>query len=220
MKKKLYYLVLLALIIIVPINAKALTGSVSISCDKEAYQMSDTATCKVTGTSDVDIYSVSAKLNNDFTSSVATVEFIADSSWQGNGEEGNIQLYTDVGKKGTFNIGTLSIKIKDTSSDIASLDVAIDDVKFGDTDGKEVDIKSNQKTVAFSSDTLNDNNDNVSSDVTNTTPVKSNTTNKTNVKNPSTVDTGITLIVFGIIITCAIIIVGYKKVMKKSDNMD
>ena len=218
MKKKLYYLVLLALMVMVPINAKALTGSVSISCDKEVYQMSDTATCKVTGTSDVDIYSISAKLNNDFTSSVANVEFITDSSWQGNGEEGNVQLYTDSGKKGTFNIGTLSIKLKNESSDIATLDVAIDDIKFGDTDGKEVDIKSNQKTVAFSSGTVNDNNEdknnsNASSNVTNTQTVKSNVTT---VKNPKTADVKIVLVALGIVVASVFIIVGYKEVKKKS----
>ncbi len=217
MKKKLCYL-LLALILIVPINAKALTGSVSISCDKETYQTNDTATCKVTGTSDVDVYSISAKLNNDFTSSVATVEFITDSSWQGNGEEGNIQLYTDTGKKGTFNIGTLSIKLKDASSNFATLDVAIDDIKFGDTDGKEVDIKSGQKTVVFSSGTLNDNNEdennsNASSSEANTTMVKSNVTT---VKNPKTADVKIVLVVLGIIVAGSFIIVGYKEVKRKN----
>ena len=35
MKKKLCYLILVSLMIMIPINAKALTGSVNITCDEE-----------------------------------------------------------------------------------------------------------------------------------------------------------------------------------------
>ena len=87
MKKKLCYLILVSLMVMIPINAKTLTGSVSITCDKESYGMNDTATCSVKGTSNEEVYSISALVSN---SSYANIEFTADSSWQGNGDEGNI----------------------------------------------------------------------------------------------------------------------------------
>ena len=148
MKKRLSYLLLLILTVIIPINAKALTGSINISCDKEIYKIGDTATCNVTGTSDVDVYSISAKINN-ISSSNTTIEFETDSSWQGNGEEGNVQLYTDSGKKGTFNIGKLTIKLTNTTTDETTIKVSIDDIKYGDTNGSEYDIEPIQKSISF-----------------------------------------------------------------------
>ena len=99
MKKKLCYLIILSLMVMIPINAKALTGSVSITCDNESYSMNETATCKVTGQSDEEVYSILGMINEGSNLPDLNVKFTADSSWQGNGDEGNIQLYTDNGKK-------------------------------------------------------------------------------------------------------------------------
>ena len=58
MKKKLCYLILASLMVMIPVNAKALTGSINITCDSEEYGAKETATCKITGTSDVEVYSI------------------------------------------------------------------------------------------------------------------------------------------------------------------
>ena len=145
MKKKLCYLILLSLMIIIPINAKALNGSINITCDSEEYGTKETAICKITGTSDVEVYSISAKVN----STTANATFTADSSWQGNGDDGNIQLYTDNGKKGEFNIGVLTIKPKNKSAKIKDLSIIIDDIVYSDTKGKEFNVKGVNRTISF-----------------------------------------------------------------------
>lgn len=212
MKKKLCYLILLSLMIIIPINAKALTGSVSITCDKESYGMNDTATCSVKGTSNEEVYSISASIVD---TSNATIEFITDSAWQGNGDEGNIQLYTDTGKKGTFNIGTLKVKLKDTSTSDTSLGLEIKDVKFGDTDGTEEDITASKATISFSQNTNNDNQGSITNDNSNTSDTTNSNSSKTSVKNPKTADVKIALVVFGILVAGVFITIGYKEVKKK-----
>ena len=214
MKKKLCYLILLSLMIIIPINAKALTGSVSITCDKESYGMNDTATCSVKGTSNEEVYSISASIVD---TSNATIEFITDSAWQGNGDEGNIQLYTDTGKKGTFNIGTLKVKLKDASTSDTSLGLEIKDVKFGDTDGTEEDITASKATISFSQNTNNDNQGSITNDNSNTSDTTNSNSSKTSVKNPKTADVKIALVIFGILVAGVFITIGYKEVKKKNN---
>ena len=203
MKKKLCYLILLSLMIIIPINAKALNGSINITCDSEEYGTKETAICKITGTSDVEVYSISAKVN----STTANATFTADSSWQGNGDDGNIQLYTDNGKKGTFNIGTLKVSSKDTDGLLTITDVNLYDIKYGDTDGKEFDIGNTETRISFVEGSSADRSDSNSS----------NSTSTSSIKNPSTADTKIALVTLGILVAGAFITIGYKEVKKKNN---
>ena len=64
--------------------------------------------------------------------------FAPDSSWQGDGEEGNIELYTDNNKSGNFNIGTITVKAGDTSG--VSTSVGLKEVKLSDASFNESDI--------------------------------------------------------------------------------
>ena len=186
----------------IPINAKALTGSVSITCDDESYSMNETATCKVTGQSDEEVYSISGKINNDFISSVSTTKFTTDNgSWQGDGDDGNIQLYTDKGKKGTFNIGTFTIKPKEKNG-IIGTDITIEKIKFSDTNGKEFDIKDAQTTISFVG--------NIGTNSSN----NSNKTSNSSIKNPSTADTKIALVFLGIMASCSLVVFSYRKLRK------
>ena len=200
MKKKLCYLILLTLMVMIPINAKALKGSINITCDSEEYGAKETATCKITGTSDVEVYSISAKVN----STTANATFTADSSWQGNGDDGNIQLYTDNGKKGTFNIGTLKVSSKDTDVLITITDVNLYDIKYGDTDGKEFDIGNTETRISFVEGSSADSSDSSSS----------NSTSTSSIKNPSTADTKIALVILGIVASCSFMIFSYRKLRK------
>lgn len=145
MRKKICYLLLLMLII--PINAKAFTGSIEIKCDKESYNASDTATCKVTGSSDDEVTSVHAIVNK---LSNADISFVKDKIWEGSNDI-EVDLYTDEVKKDTFNIGVLTIKLKDKISDDVSINLKIDDIKFGDKSFQEHDIKLVEKKIKFTS---------------------------------------------------------------------
>ena len=148
MKKKVFCLILLTLMVMIPINAKALKGSIKIECNKRKYKINETATCKIKGISNEDSYSVSARIKN-FKSGVVTMDFKTDKGWQGIGDDGNIQLYTDKGKKGEFNIGVLTIKPKNKSAKIKDLSIIIDDIVYSDTKGKEFNVKEVKRTISF-----------------------------------------------------------------------
>ena len=206
MKKKVFCLILLTLMVMIPINAKALTGSVNITCDEE-NKTSNEVVCKVTGQSDEEVYSISGMINEGSNLPDLNVNFTADSSWQGNGDEGNIQLYTDNGKKGIFNIGTLKVSSKDTDGLLTITDVNLYDIKYGDTDGKEFDIGNTETRISFVEGSSADRSDSNSS----------NSTSTSSIKNPSTADTKIALVTLGILVAGAFITIGYKEVKKKNN---
>ena len=215
MKKKISYLIIFTLIVIMPINLKALTGSISIKCDKESYSINDTATCKVTGTSDEEIKSVAAKVSAENLN----VSFVTDSIWQGTGEDGNIQLYSDKGQTGTFNIGTLKISAKDSSYGLLSGIVTLSNVKYSD-----VAVGDSQIQVSFVNGSNNSNTDNNSSNNNSNNGNSGNNTSGLNnssnssINNPKTSDFKIGLIISLIAITLIISILGYKRLKKLLKN--
>lgn len=214
MKKKISYLIIFTLIVIMPINLKALTGSISIKCDKESYSINDTATCKVTGTSDEEVKSVAAKVSAENLN----VSFLTDSIWQGTGEDGNIQLYSDKGQTGTFNIGTLKISAKDSSYGLVSGIVTLSNVKYSD-----VAVGDSQIQVSFVNGSNNSNTDNNSNNNSNNGNSGNNTSGLNNssnssINNPKTSDFKIGLIISLIAITLIISILGYKRLKKLLKN--
>ena len=215
MKKKISYLIIFTLIVIMPINLKALTGSISIKCDKESYSINDTATCKVTGTSDEEVKSVAAKVSAENLN----VSFVTDSIWQGTGEDGNIQLYSDKGQTGTFNIGTLKISAKDSSYGLVSGIVTLSNVKYSD-----VAVGDSQIQVSFVNGSNNSNTDNNSSNNNSNNCNSGNNTSGLNnssnssINNPKTSDFKIGLIISLIAITLIISILGYKRLKKLLKN--
>lgn len=215
MKKKISYLIIFTLIVIMPINLKALTGSISIKCDKESYSINDTATCKVTGTSDEEVKSVAAKVSAENLN----VSFVTDSIWQGTGEDGNIQLYSDKGQTGTFNIGTLKISAKDSSYGLVSGIVTLSNVKYSD-----VAVGDSQIQVSFVNGSNNSNTDNNSSNNNSNNGNSGNNTSGLNnssnssINNPKTSDFKIGIIISLITITLIISILGYKRLKKLLKN--
>lgn len=128
MKKKT--ILLLGLMgVVLPLNAKALTGSVNLSCDKTTLKPSEVTTCKITGNINEEVSAVSMKVKLGDNLTISNIK--TDSSWQGDGEDGNIELYTDTNKKGNFNIATFKV----TASSItigADTTVSLDDVALSD----------------------------------------------------------------------------------------
>lgn len=219
MKKKISYLIIFTLIVIMPINLKALTGSISIKCDKESYSINDTATCKVTGTSDEEVKSVAAKVSAENLN----VSFVTDSIWQGTGENGNIQLYSDKGQTGTFNIGTLKISAKDSSYGLVSGIVTLSNVKYSDVAVGDSQIQVSFVNGSNNSNTDNNSNNNSSNNNSNNGNSGNNTSGLNNnsnssINNPKTSDFKIGLIISLIAITLIISILGYKRLKKLLKN--
>ena len=123
MKKK-YFVIGVILSVLLPINVKALSGSVSISCNNSSIEVGSNTTCTISGYSDSEISALSASLTSSGSISISNIN--TSSIWQGNGGDGNIQLYTDSNKSGGFSIATFTI----TGNSIGSGNINLNSVSL------------------------------------------------------------------------------------------
>lgn len=88
-------------------------GKYNLSCDKDIAIGGEFFNCTITGTvvSESQVSALETQL--ELSDNLEFVSFTTDEIWQGSGEDGNIQLYTDENKTETFNVGTLIVKVKD-----------------------------------------------------------------------------------------------------------
>lgn len=140
MKKK-YFVIGVILSVLLPINVKALSGSVSISCNNSSIEVGSNTTCTISGYSDSEISALSASLTSSGSISISNIN--TSSIWQGNGGDGNIQLYTDSNKSGGFSIATFTI----TGNSIGSGNINLNSVKFTDASFSEDSISGSSITI-------------------------------------------------------------------------
>lgn len=140
--------------LLTPFSIKALTGDVTVNCEKNKLSKEETTTCTVKGNITEEVSTVSAKV--DLGENLTFVSFTPDSSWEGDGEEGNIELYTDTNKSGNFNIGVITIKAGNTAG--VTTNVGLKEVKLSDASFAEHDFTVEPYSIRIPSDvnTLND----------------------------------------------------------------
>lgn len=80
----------------------------SLDCPSSSVGNS-TINCGVLATSDIELSAVSTKLK--LSSNLEFVRFTTDASWQGIGDNGNIDLYTYPNQKGEIKLGVATIKV-------------------------------------------------------------------------------------------------------------
>ena len=93
-------------------------GTVNISCNKDSVKKNDIVNCTITGNVIVGAEVSSLEMQANTSENLEILSFTKDSSWEGDEESGNIQLYTDINKENTFAIGILQIKVKNTISNV------------------------------------------------------------------------------------------------------
>ena len=105
-------------------------GTINLSCDNTTIFNTDSINCTITGTvaSTSEVSSLSAQINLSDNLELSNVT-VDSSVWQGDGEEGDIKLYTDSNKSGTFNIVTFTVKPKGIIYN-AETKISLSDVKF------------------------------------------------------------------------------------------
>lgn len=89
------------------------------------------------------------------------VSFTTDSIWDGNGDDGDIQLYTDSNKTSTFNIGSFVVKIKDGTINTKESISLIDNYFYDDNFDEHsiVDTSVEIRTPQYSSEVYEINDD-------------------------------------------------------------
>ena len=139
MKKKI--IIFIALIsVLLPINVKALTGSINLSCDKTKLNPNEETTCYVKGNINEEVSGIDATLvlgDNLILSSI-TKDSIWDSGDVGT-DSNKIVLVTSNNPKGNFNVVTFKVKAGSKSN--MDTKISLSDVKLSNaTDFTETDF--------------------------------------------------------------------------------
>lgn len=159
----------------------ALEANVNLNCNKYTINAGEQSTCDI-------IVSVNSGSLSSFAGQVSLsdnlelVSAISSDSWEGNGNDGNFQLYTDTLKEGNVSIGKVTVKVKsgvvDTTEVLKLTDIILGDEDFNDQNQddvqkeikvpKKLDDNANLKSLTVSVGTLSPS---FSEDVTNYTVV-------------------------------------------------
>lgn len=128
MKKSLYSL--LFVMFILPINVKAATGNLSISCADTTLKSGESTTCTIAGNSDVDIIDISTII--ELSDNLVMESLTLDEKWEGSDfDTGKIDIYTKSGDtiKGSFTVGVMKIKVKNNIVN-TNENVSLTDIEF------------------------------------------------------------------------------------------
>lgn len=117
--------------------------SVSIICDNDVVK-NTTLTCTLRGESSKLVTAVSAKVRSGANISFSSFE--RNNVWQGDGNEGKIDLYTAEDISGNFVIGNINFNVASVA-DGNNTSITIDSVYFYDENGKETTIKTINKNI-------------------------------------------------------------------------
>jgi hypothetical protein len=104
--------------------------NIKIMCDTTSLKSSESTSCKITGYSDSEITGLQFKL--DSSSGINISDITTSSIWEGDGEDGNVILYTDESKSDNFDIATFKVTCKKANkkSTITASDIYISDEQY------------------------------------------------------------------------------------------
>lgn len=131
MKNKL--LLILLMFFAIPTIASA--DSISVTCNSTSIKVNESTNCTIKGTTSSAVSSLSSKLSSSGNIKISNIA--TSSIWQGNGDGGSIDLYTDVNKTGTFAIGTFKVTATATAG---TGSISLTNTKFYDANFTEIGV--------------------------------------------------------------------------------
>ena len=153
---------MLFLLAIVPIKAFAFTGNVKLECDSNTATAGNNINCTITGNNFSDeISSFHAAIDLDDNLILESIE--KDSSWEGSGEGGVIDLYTDKNKTGNVNFINFTVKVNDSNAS-SNTNIVLTDIKIGDSDFKEHSLADSTFSIKINSNNNESDNENKEED--------------------------------------------------------
>lgn len=132
--RKRIILIGVILSVLLPINVKALSGSINISCNDSNVIVGNSTNCSITGNSDSEVSALAMTLSSGGSVSISNI--VTSSVWQGDGSDGDIQLYTDSNKTGNFSIATFTV----TGNSVGSGTITVSGVMFTGADFNDVGV--------------------------------------------------------------------------------
>lgn len=124
-----------------PISVSALSGGASISCNSTSFEVGSSTSCTLYGYSNEGVSAVAASLTAGGSISVSNIN--TSSNWQGNGSDGNIQLYTDSNKSGSFGIVSFTV----TGNSVGSGTINVGGIRFSDASFNENGISGTSLSI-------------------------------------------------------------------------
>lgn len=123
--KKVFYILVISLILLLPYKVSALSGSLSLECDSFTKKVGENISCTLYGITDAGVSAVESTLvydgvilNNETVSSI----------WQGNYQSKSLLLYTDTNKTSKFELMSFNV----TSVTAGEYSLTFNDTYFSD----------------------------------------------------------------------------------------
>lgn len=157
MKNKKIIIILLAILVICCIVVGVLlsfdgTRNVSdveeakltLTCESDSISIRDGVLCELKGNvTDYDVSAFSSRLEE--TSDFKIEQIVPDSIWEGDGNGGDVDLYTDSNKRGNFNI--LSFKVLLLNENAKKVQINLLENSFFDENFEEHKLKDVTTTL-------------------------------------------------------------------------
>ena len=131
-------IILFIFMLVAPLVVHA--DGISLNCPDKINGVTEFS-CELSGNTDTTVSSLSANIK--LSNGLSFIGFIPSRSWEGDGANGDVDLYTLDIKKGTFTIGT--VKVKNNGSNNSSITVS--SVFFYDENDKEKMVNGTSKTI-------------------------------------------------------------------------
>lgn len=128
---------------IIPLNNVFASSNLYVECPSSS-EVGTIVDCGLFISSDIEISAVRTKLS--VSNNLEFIEFKTDSSWQGNGDNGDIALYTYPNQIGQIKLGIISIKINDNTNNQTGT-MYFNDVYFYKADFSGLSGNSLSKTI-------------------------------------------------------------------------
>ncbi len=150
--KRIKYLVLTA-ILFIPFSVKAATGSLQVTCSPTTAKPGDMVSCTLKGTTDGNVGSLAITIAE--SSNLALSGFTNSTGWNGELVGKKISLYNADEVTGTFDIGTLKVKVSDNAT-VGTANLTFSQITFNSdvantttkVDNKEVNITISEESQA------------------------------------------------------------------------
>ena len=146
MKRFNYKFILILIILFIIPNYVNASSTIILDCPNKGNP-NNTITCNLKGSSDKPISSLSAKISTK--EDIEFTNFTTNPIWEGNGNNGSIELYTDVNKTSLFEIGTITLKLGSTSNKVGT--IIISDITYYDNNFKPININNISKDIKINS---------------------------------------------------------------------
>lgn len=140
-----FFKVLILNIILLP--SIVLADNIYMTCDQDNVTKNNLS-CSIKGNTTKEIIAISLKVQTG--NNLSFSKFIPSTVWQGDGEEGNVDLYTANDILGKYDIGTLNINVESSYQGLDT-NITLYSISVYDKEGKEIKLDNYTKKIRITS---------------------------------------------------------------------